>query len=145
MRIMAKYQLKTKKNSASVSTFLSAVEDTDRRKDTRAVLALMKRITKKPPKMWGKSIVGFGEYHYKSKSGIEGVWPLTGFSPRKGSLTIYIMPGFAEYPELMERLGTYKTGSSCLYVKRLSDIDLDVLEKLVAVSVADMKKRYPHA
>jgi hypothetical protein len=139
---VAKYELKTKKNSGSVSAFLDSVADTKRREDAKAVLALMKRVTKRQPKMWGTSIVGFGEYHYKNRSGIEADWPLTGFSPRKATLTIYIMPGFAQYKKLMKQLGIYKTGSSCLYVKRLSDIDTAVLEKLVRASVKEMEKKY---
>ncbi len=93
--------------------------------------------------MWGTSIVGFGTYHYKYASGREGDWMLTGFSPRKQALTLYIMAGFEKYQELMDQLGTFKTGKSCLYVKRLSDINLDVLEELVRESVRYMKTQYP--
>lgn len=136
-------ELKTKKTDASVDDFLAGIDDEQRRKDSEAVLALMKKITKAPPKMWGTSIVGFGSYHYRYASGQEGDWPLVGFSPRKQNLTVYIMAGFDDYPELMAQLGKYKTGKSCLYLKRLSDIDTKVLEKLIAASVKDMKERYP--
>lgn len=94
--------------------------------------------------MWGDSIVGYGEYHYRSaRSRQRGDWPLTGFSPRKRAMTIYVMPGFGQYGDLMSRLGKYETSVSCLYVNRLDDIDLKVLKKLIRQSVADMRKRYP--
>lgn len=135
-------ELKTKKTDASVDDFIAAVEDEQRRKDCKAVMAIMKRVTKASPKMWGTNIVGYGSYHYKYASGQEGDWPLTGFSPRKQALTVYVMAGFEDYPELMAKLGKYKTGTSCLYVKRLSDVDAAVLEKLIAVSVKDMREHY---
>ena len=135
-------ELKTKKTEASVDDFIAAIEDDQRRKDCKAVMAIMKRVTKSSPKMWGTNIVGYGSYHYKYASGQEGDWPLTGFSPRKQNLTLYIMAGFDDYPELMAKLGKYKTGKSCLYLKRLSDVDTAVLEQLVAASVKDMKEHY---
>jgi len=103
---------------------------------------MMKEITSQDPEMWGSSIVGFGSYHYRYASGREGDWPLTGFSPRAKSLTIYIMPGFDLYPELMSKLGKYKTGKSCLYLKQLKDIDKAVLKSLIKKSVQAMKKKY---
>jgi hypothetical protein len=135
-------ELKTKKTDASVDDFIAAIEDEQRRKDCKAVMAIMKRVTKAAPKLWGTNIVGYGSYQYKYASGQEGDWPLTGFSPRKQNLTLYIMAGFDDYPELMAKLGKYKTGKSCLYLKRLSDIDAAVLEQLVAASVKDMKEHY---
>jgi hypothetical protein len=102
----------------------------------------MQKITKEKPKMWGASIVGFGSYHYKYDSGHEGDMCITGFSPRKQNLTLYILPGFERYELLMSKLGKYKTGKSCLYIKRLADIDEKVLEKLIAESVVYMKKKY---
>lgn len=134
--------LKTKSTNAGVSAYLNSVDDMDRRRDAREVLALMKEITGKRPKMWGTSIVGFGSYHYEYKSGRSGDWPVTGFSPRKQNLAIYIMPGFSRYSLLMNKLGKYKTGKSCLYLKRLEDVDRKVLRQLIAHSVADMKKSY---
>lgn len=128
-------ELKTKPTQASVQAFLGTIKDADRRRDCRAVLKLMQRITKAAPKMWGPNMVGFGSYHYRYDSGREGDWFLTGFSPRQGSLTLYLMAGFQRYPALMRRLGTYRTGKSCLYVKRLADIDLAVLEPLIRESV----------
>ena len=135
-------ELKTKKSAASVDEFLAGVEDEQRRKDCHRVLALMKKVTGEKPKMWGPSIVGFGRYHYRYESGREGDWFLTGFSPRKKDLTLYIMAGFDQYDELMSRLGKHKTGKSCLYLRSLEDIDQDVLEELVGASVAATKKTY---
>jgi len=134
--------LKTKKNRASVQQFLGSVDNEKRRKDARTVLKLMQEITGEKPAMWGSSIIGFGSYHYRYESGREGDWMLTGFSPRKQALTLYIMSGFRRYEDLMSRLGKYKTGKSCLYVKNLEDIDLDVLRELIAESVAFMRRTY---
>lgn len=139
---MAKYELKTKKTEQSVAAFLAALEDEERRRDCKKVLAIMKSITKSQPKMWGTSIVGFGAYRYVYASGQSGDWPLTGFSPRKQNLTLYIMPGFDKYPALMKRLGKFKTGKSCLYLKSLDDVDLPTLKTLIRESVATMKRRY---
>jgi hypothetical protein len=102
----------------------------------------MQRALGEPPVMWGKSIVGFGAYHYVYESGREGDWCLAGFSSRKAAISIYVMAGVEEFPEQMAKLGTYKTGKSCLYVKRLSDIDLDVLEELVVASARRLRQRY---
>ena len=135
-------EVKTKENDASVTDFLNSVEDTQRREDSSAVLKMMQAITRCEPKMWGPSIIGFGNYHYKYKSGREGDWFLTGFSPRKQSLSLYIMSGFKRYPELLEKLGRYKTGKACLYIKRLEDIDLKVLKELIRASVKYMKTTY---
>ncbi len=135
-------ELKTKKNDGDVIAFLNGEPDEQKRRDCFTVLEMMKQITGVQPKMWGTSLVGFGEYHYKSKSGQEGDWPLTGFSPRKQNLTLYIMPGFERYSELMERLGKYKTGVSCLYLKRLADIDETILRELIRESVAYMTERF---
>ena len=135
-------ELKTKKTEASVDDFIAGIADDQRRKDCKALLTIMKRVTKAPPKMWGASMVGFGSYHYTYASGREGDWFLAGFSPRKQDLTVYVLAGFEDYPELMAKLGKYKTGKSCLYLKRLSDVDAAVLEKLIAVSVKDMKEHY---
>ena len=135
-------ELKTKPTGSSVTAFVNAVEDPGRRSDCREVMRIMRSVTGKRPKMWGTSIIGYGSYHYKYKSGREGEWPAVGLSPRKRNLTIYIMPGFSRYGALMKKLGRYKTGKSCLYVKSLDDIDRRVLRKLVTKAVADMKKMY---
>jgi hypothetical protein len=131
-------ELKTKKNDASVDEFL-ANADPARQADCAKIVEIMSRATGSPPKMWGTSIVGFGQYTYKYASGREGDWMLTGFSPRKSNLTLYIMAGFSAYDDLMARLGKHSTGKSCLYVKKLDDVDLAVLERLVQASVEHMK------
>jgi hypothetical protein len=131
---------KQKKTTASVEKFLNTIEDETRRDDCFAVLELMKSITKNEPAMWGSSIVGFGSYHYIYASGQEGDWPVTGFSPRKQNLTLYIMPGFTNYTELMKKLGKCKTAKSCLYIKRLDDIHLPTLKQLIKASLVDLKK-----
>ena len=130
---------KTQKNEQSVEDFLNRVEDEQKRRDSFAVMELMKEVTGEEPAMWGDSIVGFGSYHYRYASGREGDSPLTGFSPRKQNLTLYITSGFEQYEDLLDDLGKFKTGKSCLYLKRLQDVDLDVLRELVRQSVAHME------
>ena len=131
-------ELKTKKTKASVTAFLDQVNDGQRRKDCQRVLKLMKEATGEAPKMWGSSIVGFGTYKYRYASGHGGEWPIIGFSPRKNDLTLYIMPGFEEFETLMAKLGKYKAGKSCVYIKRLDDVEIPVLKKLISKSVARM-------
>jgi hypothetical protein len=133
---------KTKLTKASVEKFLNAIKDKKRRDDCFAVMELMKTITKEYPKMWGTSIVGFGTYHYVYASGREGDWPVAAFSPRKQNLTLYLMPGFEKYSELMGKLGKYTTGKSCLYINQLEDVDQGALKKLITRSVQDVKKHY---
>ncbi|MGH7645591.1 MAG: DUF1801 domain-containing protein [Gemmatimonadales bacterium] len=128
-------ELKTKRTSRSVTAFIDAIRDPERRRDCRSVLRIMKDVTKAQPKMWGTSIVGFGSYHYRYASGREGDWFRTGFSPRKQDLTLYLMAGFAGRDALMRTLGRYKTGKACLYIKRLEDVDLAVLTRLIRQSV----------
>ena len=135
-------KLKTTQNEADVNAFLDAVENPRRRADARQVLDVIQAVTGEPPKMWGSSIVGFGSYHYRYASGREGDWPVVGFSPRKQNLVIYIMPGFSDYGDLLGKLGKYRTGKSCLYVNKLDDVDLELLEQLVRESVKEMKRRY---
>ncbi len=135
---------KTKPTELSVTDFINSIEDETKRNDCIYVLKLMQEITRSEPKMWGTSMVGFGNYHYKYDSGHEGDMFRAGFSPRKTALTLYIMAGFSRYDELLDKLGKYKTGKSCLYIKKLADIDLDVLRKLIEASVAFMNERYPH-
>src|SRR5210317_1474295 len=119
---------KTKKNDASVENFLNSVANQTRREDSLSLLGLMRDVTGEEAKMWGSSIVGFGSYHYVYQSGREGDWMLTGFSPRKQNLAIYIMPGFSAYDSLLDKLGKHKTGKSCLYINKLADVDLKVLK-----------------
>jgi hypothetical protein len=128
-------ELKTKKTRASVTKFLASIEDEKRRKDSRVVLKMMKEITGETPKMWGPAMIGFGSYHYKYASGREGDWFLTGFSPRKEALTLYIMSGFSQDDALLKKLGKFKTGKACLYIEKLEDVHLPTLEKLIRRSV----------
>ena len=133
-------ELKTKVNDASVEKFLNAVKDEQARTDCYEILKMMKQVTKEEPKMWGTSIVGFGSYHYKGKSGREGDWMLTGFSPRKQNLTLYLMGGFDTHKDLLKKLGKFTTSVGCLYIKKLDDVDKKVLKDLVAASVKRMKQ-----
>ncbi len=135
-------ELKTHPNDEDVKAFLDQVEKDDRREDCMQILHMMQEITGEEPRMWGPSIVGFGSYHYKYASGREGDWFLTGFSPRKQNLTLYIMPGFDRYAEQMSELGKFKTGKSCLYLKKLEDVDMDTLRKLIANSVTYLRDKY---
>ena len=134
---------KTQPTSQQITDFISGIKDERRRSDCGELLTLMSDITGQDAVMWGPSIVGFGQYHYKYDSGREGDFFLTGFSPRKQALSIYIIPGFEIAPELMEKLGKYKTGKSCLYVKSLDDVDREVLTQLIETSVAHMHQKYP--
>ena len=128
-------ELKTQENDASVADFINGVADDKKRQDCVAVSELMQKLTDAEPKMWGSSIVGFGKYHYKYASGRKGEWFVVGFSPRKQNLTLYIMSGFDSCDEIMSQLGKYKLGRCCLYVKKLEDIDLKILEKLIKHSI----------
>ncbi len=134
--------MKTVPTDQPIDSFLDTVTDAARRQDADTVCAMMQRATGEEPVMWGDSIVGFGRFDYTYESGRSGSFLITGFSPRKSALSIYIMPGFEPFADLMARLGKYKTGRSCLYLKRLSDVDPDVLERLVDESVAWMRARY---
>jgi hypothetical protein len=135
--------LKTVPNDQSVQAFLNQVEDDTRRQDCLALLRLMQEVTGQPPVMWGDSIIGFGRYQYHYASGRSGEWFWVGFSPRKQALTLYISAGFDHFPSLMERLGKYTTGKSCLYVKKLADIHLDTLRELIKQSTEHMIKTNP--
>lgn len=136
-------ELKTKANDADVAEFLATVPDAQKRADSDELMRIMKKVTGEDARMWGGSIIGFGSYHYTYKSGRSGNWMTTGFSPRKTALTVYIMQGFSEHGDLMDRLGRYKTGRSCLYIKRLSDVDLGVLEELIERSYRYIRATYP--
>jgi hypothetical protein len=132
-------EMKTKPTNESVEKFLNKVSDEERRADCFAVAKIMEEITGEKPKMWGPSIVGFGSYHYKYASGREGDWPITGFSPRKKDLTLYLMMGYEKYKDLLEKLGKHSGGKSCLYINRLSDVHVPTLKKVIKVSVKDLK------
>lgn len=135
-------ELKTRPTGESVRDFIDAIPDPQQKKDARRLATLMRKVTGARAEMWGPSIVGFGRYRYANTAGKNFEWMLTGFSPRKQALSLYIMSGFSEYEALLGKLGKHKTGKSCLYVKRLADIDERVLERLVAASVAAMRERY---
>lgn len=134
---------KTKPTDVAVEDFLNAVENDRRRSDAFELLAMMRELTGEEAKMWGASIIGFGSYHYKYESGREGDFMQLGFSPRKANLVCYIMLGFSGYQALMDRLGKYKTGKSCLYINKLDDIDRAVLRQLIEKSLADLRQKYP--
>ena len=123
--------------------FLAGVSNARRREDSGKLLKLMQDVTGEPARMWGDSIVGFGAYHYRYKSGREGDWPRAGFSPRKQYLAIYIMPGFGDCQDLLARLGKHRTSVSCLYINKLEDVDMDVLHEIVTAAYQEMAKRYP--
>lgn len=135
-------ELKTKVNDSSVDDFINAVEDETKRKDSFELVELFSRITGQEPKMWGSSIIGFGQYHYKSeRSTQEGDWPLTGFSPRKQNLSLYLtVAGYEKYAPLLGKLGKHKAGKGCLYINKLSDVDRSVLEKLISETYVASKK-----
>ena len=136
-------ELKTKPSDASVEAFLDRIDDERKRQDSYAILAMMQEVTGVEAKMWGDSIVGFGSYHYKYASGRDGDWMLVGFSPRKHNLTLYIMSGFEQYDDLLQRLGKHSTGKGCLYIKKLQDVDLATLRELVRRSAEHMASTNP--
>ena len=131
-------EMKTKPTSESVEKFLNKISDEERRADCFAVAKIMEEITGEKPTMWGPSIVGFGSYHYKYASGREGDWPVTGFSPRKKDLTLYLMMGYEKHKDLLEKLGKHSGRKSCLYINRLSDIHIPTLKKLIKASVKEL-------
>ena len=135
-------ELKTKPTDKSVTEFLDNVENQRRREDSFKILKIMREITQKEPVMWGDSIVGFGSYHYKYKSGREADWLQIGFSPRKQALTVYIMDGFEKYEELLEKLGKHRTGKSCLYINKLEDVKIPVLKELIRESLKYVKENF---
>lgn len=141
MLIMSASTIKTHKNDASVLDFINAVQDEVKRKDSFTLLEMFTEITRQEPKMWGSSIIGFGQYHYKSeRSKQEGDWPLTGFSPRKNALTLYVLSGFDDESGLLKKLGKHKTGVGCLYINKLVDVDIAVLKELIKKSYEVNKK-----
>lgn len=133
-------ELKTKPQDTSVDAFLQSVSDERKRQDSYALLQLLQEITDESPRMWGDSIVGFGDYRYVYASGREGDWFVTGFSPRKQNLTLYVMGGFEPHAELLARLGKHKLGKGCLYINKLQDVDQAVLRDLMTTTVAEARK-----
>ena len=138
-------ELKTKPTRVSAKSHIAAIANDEQRNDAYMLLALMRRVTRQEPRMWGPSIVGFGSYHYKYASGHEGDSALAGFAARGRELVVYIAPGFEGRDVLLAKLGKHKTGKVCVYIRRLANVDLKVLETLVARSVAETKRRYPQA
>ena len=136
-------EIKTKPTTVSVAAFIDAVENPVRRDDAKAVCAMLERITGEPPKMWGASIVGFGSYHYKYDSGREGDMCRLGFSPRKAELVLYLLTGEPDEAEKLARLGKHRTGQSCLYIKKLAEVDLAVLEAIARDALSHMNRKYP--
>lgn len=137
-------ELKTTVNNASVTDFLNAVSDKTKKQDSFRLLEMYEKITGEKAKMWGTSIVGFGQYHYKSeRSSQEGDWPRTGFSPRKNSLTLYVITGFEGTDELLAKLGKHTKSVGCLYIKKLSDVDENILTEIIKKCYEDMNKKYP--
>ena len=135
-------EIKTKQTNANVMDFINAVQDKNKREDAITLLNIFKEITKEPAKMWGPSMIGFGMYHYKSeRSSQEGDWMLTGFSPRKIALTLYVLSGAENNTELLNKLGKHKTGVGCLYIKKLSDVDVNVLKQLISENYLKAKSR----
>jgi hypothetical protein len=139
---MADARNKTQPTEADVTGFLEAVEHDTRRRDALALDGVFRRITGWTPRMWGPSLVGYGQYHYRYASGREGDFLATGFSPRKANLSIYIMPGYADYGAILNRLGRHRTGASCLYLNKLADVDMDVLEELIRAGLKDLGATY---
>ncbi len=136
-------QMKTKPTEVKVSTFLEDIDHAGRREDAAVILEMMERLSGYEPQMWGPSIIGFGSYHYKYDSGREGDMCRIGFSPRKSSLVLYIIPGFSKVEGLLNRLGKHKLGKSCLYIGRLSSVDMVVLEEIIVQALAYMDEKYP--
>jgi len=135
-------ELKTRKNSASVTQFLSRIEDRQKLSDCKVIARMMREATGKRASMWGASIVGYDSYDYVYETGNSGTWPLIGYSPRANNISIYIMPGFSKFKSHLKKLGKHKTGKSCLYIKRLADVDSAVLNQMICESVNEMRKRY---
>jgi hypothetical protein len=139
-----KTKIKTKPTRASVDAYLASRASPEQLADCKAIMAMCKRVTKQPPKMWGPSIVGYGSYHYRYESGHSGDACLTGFAVRGKELVVYLMADSPEQVKRLAKLGKHKMGKSCLYFKRLADLDAKVLESLIAASVADVQRRYPN-
>lgn len=133
---------KTQVTEVDPATFIASVEHPTRRTDAEYLLAMMRRVTGCEPQMWGPSIVGFGRYHYRYESGREGDFMITGFSPRKANLVVYVLPGYDDISDDLAELGKHKIGKSCLYINKLADVDLTVLERIVAEGVARMRRDY---
>jgi hypothetical protein len=140
---MAKAENKTKPTEVSVRDFVSAIEPERRRNDAQELLTVFASVTGLQPKLWGPSLIGYGTYHYKYESGREGDFFMSGFSPRKTSLVIYTMPGYGDHDALLLKLGKHKLGKSCLYINKLADVKMDVLQEIISEGFETMKAKYP--
>jgi len=138
----AKYELKTKATDISPKDFIAAMEDGQRKKDAEVLLKWMTKVSGLKPKMWGPSIIGFGRYHYEYQTGHSGDMCMTGFSPRKANLVLYILPGYTDISDTLARLGKHKIGKSCLYINKLADVDMDVLEEIVRFGLDHVRKNH---
>jgi hypothetical protein len=136
-------EVKTKPTLAKPVDFIATVPNETRKADALQLLEIMTRLTGCEPRMWGATLIGFGEYHYKYESGREGDFMRTGFSPRKANLVVYIIPGYSQYGDILDRLGKHKLGKSCLYINKLADVDMAVLEELIRAGLDDMAQKYP--
>ncbi|MBP6872339.1 MAG: DUF1801 domain-containing protein [Bacteroidales bacterium] len=141
-------EIKTKPTESDVKLFIDSVENEKKRNDSYAILEMMSEVTGEKPVLWGTSLIGFGKYHYKSKSGQEGDWFLTGFSPRKQNISLYLMAGYVRgedevFDDLMNKLGKYKTGAGCVYINKLEDVNVLYLKELIRLSVNFLKNKYP--
>ena len=139
---MAKAENKTMPTKVSVRDFVNSVENETRRRDAKALMKIFKDVTGMSPQMWGPSLIGYGRYHYKYESGREGDMLMTGFSPRKANLVLYIMPGYLDLEEKLSRLGKHKLGKACLYINKLADVDVDVLKEIITYGVEYMQENY---
>tara|TARA_R110002124_G_scaffold177387_1_gene345396 strand:+ start:960 stop:1385 length:426 start_codon:yes stop_codon:yes gene_type:complete len=140
---MSDSENKTQPTEIDPEAYIATVEHKVRQADARVLLEMMRRLSGEEPRMWGPSMIGFGAYHYRYESGREGDFMRTGFSPRKSGQVIYIMPGYANYTLILDRLGKFKEGKSCLYITKLADVDMDVLEELIQAGLDDMARKYP--
>jgi hypothetical protein len=136
-------ELKTKPTLAKPTDFIATVSNETRKADAFKLLEIMTRLSGCEPKMWGDTLIGYGEYHYKYASGHEGDFMRTGFSPRKANLVVYIIPGYSQFSEILSRLGKHKLGKSCLYINKLADVDMVVLEELIRAGLDEMAQKYP--
>ena len=134
---------KTQATAQSVTDFIAAVDHPTRRADAEKLDAMFRDITGWTPRMWGPAIIGYGQYHYTYESGRTGDFLATGFSPRKANLSLYIMPGYADFDDILGRLGKYKTGKACLYINKLADVDLDVIAEIIRAGIDDLGQRWP--
>lgn len=140
---MAKAENKTKPTEVTAADYLAAVEPDKKREEAHVLDQLFQKVTGWSPVMWGPSIIGYGSYHYKYESGREGDMCATGFSPRKANHSLYIMPGYSDFEDILARLGKHSMGKACLYIKKLDDVDLDVLAELIEAGLTDLKGKYP--